>query len=205
MAKDTVFSVRGRVTLWRVEDSGLMVPIHTQPNQIQFSWGFLAAKQLGYRPGAGRPSFHISGMYVEYENVGLPSSPVSVASEFSRDVGIGYYDDLMASATQDFLRVPLRLEPSLGISTGYEDYFTAGETGNQLTFFAQTSGNTGTHGKTFSHTVNSKIFAAALVATPEFSDRTKDVVFARTVFDINDQVTKEASSQIGITWDVAFE
>lgn len=205
MAKDTISSVRGRVTLWRVEDSGLMVPIHTQHNQIQFSWGLLAAKQLGYRPGAGRPSFHISGMYVEFENVGLPEDPVSVDPEFGRDVGIGYYDDLMASATQDFLRVPLRLEPSLGISTGYEDYFTAGETGNQLTFFAQTSGSEGVHGKTFSHAVNSKVFAASLAAMPEFSDRTKDVIFARTVFDINDQVTKEASSQIGITWDVAFE
>jgi len=193
------------VTLWRVEDSGLMVPIHTQHNQIQFSWGLLAAKQLGYRPGAGRPSFHISGMYVEYENVGLPEDPVAVDPEFGRDVGIAYYDDLMASSTQDFLRVPLRLEPSLSIASGYEEYFTAGETGNQLTFFAQTSGGEGVHGKTFSHTVNSKIFAAALVATPEFSDRTRDVVFARTVFDINDQVTKEASSQIGITWDVAFE
>lgn len=205
MAKDTVSSVRGRVTLWRVEDSGLMVPVHTQHNQIQFYWGFLAAKQLGYRPAAGRPSFHISGMYVEFENVGLPEDPVTIASEFGRDVGINYYDDLLASSTQDFLRVPLRLEPSLGISTGYEDYFTAGETGNQLTFFSQTAGSSGVHGKTFSHAVNSKIFAAALIATPEFADRTKDVVFARTVFDINDQVTKEASSQIGITWDVAFE
>lgn len=205
MAKDTISGVRGQVTLWRVEDSGLMVPVHTQHNQIQYSWGFIAAQQIGYRRQAGRPDYSVSAMYVEFENVADPEDPIAADGEFERDLGVAYYNDMLASATRDFLRVPLRLEPSLSISADYADYFVAGESGNQLTFFAQTAGTQGVHGKTFSHTVNSKTFAAALVATPEFSDRTKDVVFARTVFDINDQVTKEASSQIGITWDVAFE
>lgn len=205
MAKDTISGVRGRVTLWRVEDSGLMLPIHSQHNQIQYSWGFIAAQQIGYRRQAARPDYSVSAMYVEFENVADPENAIAVATEFERDLGVQYYNDMLASATRDFLRVPLRMEPNLSISAAYAEYFTAGETGNQLTFFAQTAGAQGVHGKTFSHSVNSKTFAAALVATPDFSDRTKDVIFARTVFDINDQVTKEASSQIGITWDVAFE
>lgn len=196
--------VRGRVGLWRVEPSGVLTPRHIQPNQIQYSWGQIAAQQLGYRPQAGRPSFHISALYIEFENVGDPEDPVTV-SVFDRELGVDYYNALVESGTQDFLRVPLRLEPTLSISAGYEDYFTAGLNGNQLTFFAQTSGLTGVHGKSFSHTVNSKVYAAALVATPSFSDRTQDVIFARTTFSSENQVTKEASSQIGITWDIAFE
>lgn len=196
--------VRGQVGLWRVNAAGLLTLLHRQPNQIQYSWGHVAARQLGFRPQAGRPSFHISAMYIEFENVGDPEDAVTVAS-FERDLGVSYYDSLIDSATQDFLRVPLRLEPNLSISTGFEDYFTDGQDGNQLTFFAQTAGLVGVHGKTFSHTVNSKIYSAALVAAPVFSDRTQDVVFARTTFSSLNQVTKEASSQIGITWDVAFE
>lgn len=196
--------VRGHVSLWRIDATGLRTPLHNQPNQIQYSWGHIAARQLGYRPQAGRPSFHISAMYIEFENVGEPSDTITVSS-FGRDIGADYYNSLISSSTQDFLRVPLRLEPTLSIATGSEDYFTAGQDGNQLTFFAQTAGLTGVHGKSFSHTVNSKIYAAALVATPNFSDRTQDVIFARTTFSSLNQVTKEASSQLGITWDVAFE
>lgn len=197
--------VRGRVSLWQVDDAtGARVLLHSQPNQIQYSWGHIAARQLGFRRQAGRPDYYISAMYLEFENLASPSATVTVPT-FTRDLSLTYFNELMDSATQDFLRVPMRLEPTLGISTGYAPYFTEGVDGNQLTFFVQTAGVTGVHGKTFSHTVNSKIYAATLVAAPVFSDRTQDVVFARTTFSGGNQVTKEASSQIGITWDIAFE
>lgn len=196
--------VRGRISVCRVDDqTGLRIPLFAKPNQIQFSWGAVAAHQLGFAPRPGRPSHHISAMYVEYENLSNPDLPVSVAG-FGRDLGIDYYNELIDSSTQDFLRVPLRLEPTISASSGYAEYFPEGQ-GNQLTFFAQTAGNAGVHNKTFSHTVNSKVYAVSLVATPNFSDRTQDIIFARTYFDIGDQTTKEASSQIGITWDIAFE
>jgi hypothetical protein len=197
--------VRGRVSLWRVaEPSGARTLLHSQPNLILYSWGHIAARQLGFRRQAGRPDYHISAMYLEFENLASPSSTVTVPT-FTRELGLDYFNELSDSATRDFLRVPMRLEPTLGISTGFESYFTDGVDGNQLTFFVQTSGVTGVHGKTFSHSVNSKIYAATLVAAPVFSDRTQDVVFARTAFSGANQVTKEASSQIGITWDIAFE
>jgi len=196
--------VRGRVSVCRVDDqTGLRIPLFAKPNQIQFSWGAVAAQQLGFAPRPGRPSYHIAAMYVEYENLSNPDLPVSVAG-FGRDLGIVYYNELVDSSVQDFLRVPLRLDPTISITSGHAAYFTAGQ-GNQLTFFAQTAGNAGMHNKTFSHTVNSKVYAVSLVATPNFSDRTQDIIFARTYFDIGDQTVKEASSQIGITWDIAFE
>jgi hypothetical protein len=202
--------VRGHVTLWSVDEaSGLLTPLHSQKNQIVLSWGHIAARQLGFRPGAGRPSYHISAMYIEYENVGDPEDPATVAS-LGRDLDPDYYyGELLSSSTQGFIRVPLRTEPVLGVSTvtegDYPGYFTEGTNGNQLTFFAQTSNAEVQNAVPFGAAYNSKVYAAALVATPEFSDHTQDIVFARTTFSAPNQVTKEASSQIGITWDIAFE
>jgi hypothetical protein len=103
--------------------------------------------------------------------------------------------------------VPLTIEPALSVSTGYEANLPVNQSGNHLTFFAQTSEARVVYegeNKAFRASSNSRVYAVALVAAPVMSDRSKDVVFARTVFAENNQVTKEASSQIGITWDIAF-
>ena len=198
--------VRGHISLWRIDEkTGLKLPAGSQPNQIQYTWGFVAANCFGRRRQPDRPDYSISALYIEYENQADPEEPVSVSSSFARDVGIVYYNALSSSADRDFLRIPLTIEPAIGVSAGYEEYLPVSQSGNQLTFFAQTSGVVGVHGSPFSHTAGSKVFAAALVAAPVFGDRTKDVIFARTVFSTANQVTKEASSQIGITWDIAFE
>lgn len=198
--------VRGHISLWRIDEkTGLKLPVGNQPNQIQFTWGFVAANCFGRRHQAGNLDYSISALYVEYENQTDPEQPVSVASSFTRDLGVTYYNATGDSADRDFLRVPITIEPTISVSAGYEANLPVNQQGNQLTFFAQTSGIVGAHGKPFSHTAGSKVFAAALVAAPVFGDRTKDVIFARTVFSTTNQVTKEASSQIGITWDIAFE
>lgn len=201
------FGVRGHVTVWRVDErTGLKLPVFSKNNQIQVTWGHIAAKQIGFKRQPDRDDYSISAMYVEFENQVDPSLPV-VVTEFDRTLGISYYTGLAASSTRDFIRVPLRLEPSTsvaGTSPGAE-VLTDAELVNQLTFFAQTAGTTGIHGKAFSHTLNSKVYAAALVATPKFSDYTQDVIFARTNFSVGDQTNKEPSSQIGITWDISFE
>jgi hypothetical protein len=198
-----MFNVHGHVQVWRVTDSAKHLLV-SQPNQIQYSWGVIAARQIGFRPQPDRLNYHISALYIEFENVVNPATAVAVAP-FARDLGINYYNSLTDSSVRDFLRIPLTIEPAGSVSAGYEAYLPVDQQLNKLTFFAQTSGTTGVFGKTFSHTVNSKIFAAALVAAPQYEDRTKDVIFARTTFASANQVTKEASSQIGITWDIAFE
>lgn len=199
--------VRGIVTLWRVDEStGIKLPVVKKFNQIQVSWGHIAAKQIGYKRQPDRPDYSISAMYIEYENQTDPEEPVAVA-EFDRNLGLEYYAALAQISNRDFLRVPLRLEPSFGVAAGSPGANTLieNEQGNQLTFFAQTSGAQGVHGRVFSHTLNSKVYAAALVATPYFNDQSRDVIFARTNFSIGDQTGKEASSQVGITWDISFE
>ena len=199
--------VKGHIGVWRVSDDGLWSKVGAQPNQIQYSWGYIAAKQIGYRPGPDRPNYHISALYLEFENQVDPSVDISVAT-FDRDLGITYYNNLGSSTSRDFLRIPLILEPAGSVSAGFEGNLPTEQQLNKLTFFAQSVGTTGVHGKDFSHSGaggTSKVYAAALVAAPDFNDRTKDVIFARTVFLAANQVTKEASSQIGLTWDIAFE
>lgn len=199
--------VRGHVTVWNVDTAtGIRTPIGEKSNQIQVSWGHIAAKQIGFRHQPDRPDYFISGMYFEYENQTDPSAPVNLTS-FDRTLGIPHYNTLASNSIRDFLRVPLQLEPSLtvaGASVGAAA-LTAAAQGNQLTFFAQTAGLTGVHGKPFSHLSNSKLYAASLVAMPVFADRARDVIFARINFAVSEQTSKEASSQIGVTWDIVFE
>lgn len=201
------FSVRGNVTVWRIDEkTGIRTPITSKANQIQVWWGHIAAKQLGFRRQPDRDDYFISGMYFEYENQTNPLAAVATTT-FDRTLGISYYESLSSDPKRDFLRVPLRLEPTLSVMPGSTGETVLNATGlsNQLTFFAQTAGTQGVHGKNFSHITNSKVFSAALVAMPRFADRTKDAIFARINLDAGDQTSKEASSQIGITWDIAFE
>lgn len=204
MTTDSIKSgVRGNIALWRINDlDGQKTLVGTQPNQIQYSWGFLAAKQLGYRPQPDRSNYHISAMYIEFENQDDPETPIAV-SPFGRDLNKTYYNAL--GGERDFLRIPIIIEPTAGIVAGYEALLPIEQQINKLTFFVQTAGMLGENGRPFSHSHGSKVYAAALVAAPTFSDKSKDVIFARTVFTEANQVTKEASSQIGITWEIAFE
>jgi hypothetical protein len=175
-----------------------MVPVASTRNQLQYSWGFIAARALGL----GDMSYQLDAMYIEFENVAAPGNPVTVPT-YDRSEGLEYYDGLSASGVRDYIRTALVSNPAIGVKSGYESYFGTGE-GNQLMFFAQTSGATGVHGKTFSDSVNSKVFGAAIIATPVFADPTQDVIFARTYLGVSEQVEKLASSQIGITWEVSF-
>jgi hypothetical protein len=190
--------VYGRVGLGRYDvRTGLYLPKPPKFNQIQDGWMFAAAQALG-----GVPGYHPSAMYIEFENVGDPDDPVTVPA-FDTTEGIEYYDELAFSPSRDYLRVALNQRPLLGVEDGYEQVFAAGQ-GNKLTFFALSVGAVGTHGKEYSDAVNSKVFGVALVATPEFSDHTQDIVFSRTYFPADEQVVKEVSHQVGVTWDIVF-
>lgn len=199
--------VHGNIGLYQVlresgsrRDKPRIKHLFNQPNQIQYSWGTVAAQTIGL----GNRDYRINAMYIEYENVASPGDAVTVPS-YGREEGVEYYQDLELSATRDFLRMPLIANPTIGIETGFESYFTEGVDGNKLTFYSQTQGSSGFHGKSFSDSVNSKIFGVALVATPVFADATKDIVFSRTYFDTANQTLKLASSQVGVTWDIGFE
>lgn len=185
-------SIEGIVSLFDVNSDGKWTKLSDSSNQIQWGWGEIAC----YLFGDGNPKYKISAMYVEFENTALiPSTP-----SYDRDEGVEYYENLSLSATKDFLRVPLIANPSKSLASGYSNINF-----NQLTFIAQTTGTQGVHGKTFSDTVSSKVYGLALVAAPVWEDRTQDLIFARKYYATADQVVKQASSQIGVSWTEKFK
>lgn len=203
MLRDVSPQLQGRIGLWKVHEvrgrnlgqvlHRWVEPITYCSNQIQYDWGLIAANALGI----GDTSYRISAMYIEFENVASPGDPVSIPA-FGRDEGTEYYDNLQSSGSRDFLRVPLIQQPLIG-AAGASDEFT------KMTFFSLSQGTEGVHGKTFSDGVNSKVFGAALVATPVFADRTQDIVFARGYYAVSEQTLKEASHQVGLTWEVTLK
>lgn len=189
--------VEGFIQTYEVTDKGLWLPKSTFHNQIQWSWGEIACKLLG----DGNSDYKISGMYIEFENVASSGDAVTPPS-FDRSEGVEYYSSLSSSPSRDFLRVQLVSAPKASLISGYEGSTT---TVNQLTFYAQSSGSVGVHGKTFSTAANSKVFGLALVSMPKWEDRTKDLVFAREYYPTAQQVLKQTSSQIGVSWTEQFK
>lgn len=214
--RSTVQGPRGRVRAHRVDPLRAVVrggvlgyegemyyglPVGWTPitpfrsNTVLYEWGAIVGKLL-LKQGL---QYGIGGMYIEFENVADPDDPVAAPTvERDPEMGVEYYDGLALSSDRDYLRVPL-IAGTLNSSD--DDDFPKG---NEPTFFAQTSGLTGVHGKTFSDSSNSKVFGAALVAFPNEDDPTQDLVFARFYFDVEDQQVKLATSQIGIEWPITL-
>lgn len=142
---------------------------------------------------SGNPEYKAAGMYFEFQNLADPEDEVSAPSYEVSD-GIDYYLGLAESEDIDYIRVPLT---AATVSSSDADRFPGG---NVLTAFAQTSGTVGHHGKTYSDSVNSKVFGGALVAMPDQDDSTQDLVISRFYFDAEKQQLKLSSSQIGLAW-----
>jgi len=190
--------VSGRYTLWDIDAYDHWTPLFSRQNTLMTTWGFAAARLFGY----GDTSYKISRIYVEYENVASPGDAVAVPT-FDVDDGRAYYDNLVAP--QDYLRIPLSGLPDTQIASGFENVFTEDVDGNKLIFAGQTSGTAGENSVAFSDSVNSKVFGLALVAAPDDADKTKDVIVSRGYYPTADQKVKQASGQIGVTWELIFK
>jgi hypothetical protein len=164
-----------------------------KPNLILREWGAIVGRLL-LRQGL---QYGISGMYVEFANNG---SPVAIPSyDRETDSGVAYYNSLADDAERDYLRVQL-ISGVLGSSDA-----AVYPNGNEPTFFAMTSGVTGVHGKAFSDAADSRVVGAALVAMPDETDATQDLVLSRFYFDPEDQIPKLPTGQVGIEWAVALQ
>lgn len=179
-----------------VQPAGWKLRTHWNHNDILYEWGALVGRLL-LRQGL---NYGISGMYIEFANVVSPGDPVS-PPDVSRDAsqGVDYYNDLASSPDTDYLRVPL-----IASTMDSSDEIKYPK-GNQLTFFAQTSGVEGVHGKPFSDTNNSVAFGGALVAFVDDSDFTQDLVLSRFYFAIDEQMAKLATGQIGYEWKLLLQ
>lgn len=184
--------VRGRARMSLVAPDGReLIGGCWQHNAILYDWATI----VGNRLIKDSPNYKLSFMYIEFENVAHPTDPVSLPV-ISRSGGIAYYEGLAHSLVRNYLRVPII---SGVLTSSNTDHFPQG---NLLTFYAQSQGVTGLNGLPFSNSHNSKVFGAALVAAPDPSDATQDLVFARLYYAAADQQVKPSTSaQIGITWE----
>lgn len=133
--------------------------------------------------------------YVEFYNgAGDPPSVVPDPVE-----GRSYYAGLEAADPADgidYLRIPLIFGPAVGATAGHQS--------NRVRWTITTSGTEGVAGLSFSSGAGSKVFGGALVAAPDLSDRSADLVFAR--FYPEQPVEKgPANQQIQLIWTYTFE
>lgn len=183
---------RGRARIFLFDPkTGVIHKIVENHNDIVYSGADVMAKLL-----SGASGYAVNTMYMEFKNLPSPLDPI-VPPSFDRTGGIAYYNGLSSSPDTDFLRVPIQITPT--ISAGDSNYL-----GNIVTFFAISEGSTGFWSKIFSHTVNSAVFGGALVASPDPTDQTQDVVFSRIYSGI-DKVLKTSGMEIGITWPIEFK
>jgi hypothetical protein len=146
---------------------------------------------------AGQSAYAINMVYLEFQNTVGAIVPPAV----SRADGVAYYNGLSASPDTDFLRLPLLVEPSMDASSA--DYES-----NQVTFFAESEGTEGFFAKPFAEASSSFVFGAALVAAPDPTDQSKDIVFSRVYLGElgwTDAIDKQDGKQIGLTWAIRFK
>lgn len=162
-------------------------------NLVMYDWATVAAKLL-----AGDLDYKLATMYFEFRNLDDPDTDVDAPS-YGRGDGIAYYEGLSDSADTDYVRVPLTAVTVTSANT------TRYPGGNVTNAIAQTSGVTGVNGKSFSDTVNSKVFGGALVASPDPNDASRDLIVSRFYFPAGSQLPKLAGSQLGLNWPLAQE
>lgn len=186
---------KGRARFYRINDRNKRSRVGPwKPNQVLYEWATIVAQSLLN----GGIQYRIGGMYIEFANVASPGDVVPVPS-FTRADGSDYYNALAGSPDIDYLRVPL----TAGVLNTTD--MTLFPKGNLPTFIARTQGAVGVHGKPFSDVHNSTVFGAALVAFPDFSDQTQDLIFSRFYVATNQQLIKTPTSQIGIDWEIPLQ
>jgi len=173
------------------------VPFYTTDwlsNLVVYEWGAIVSRLLA----TGDVAYRIGGMYLEFENVATPGDPVSPPT-FDRTRDIEYYNELATNPDRDYIRVAMTAHE---IGSSDEELYPKD---NQLVFFARSAGLEGVHGKTFSHTANSVIFGASLVAFVDRDDATRDLILSSFYFPTEEQQPKLSTSQVGLEWELTLE
>lgn len=188
--KEVLPRPRGQILACEVLHGKIWVPRSPwRHNKVMYDWATIVASLL---LGQG-DNYQIGGMYLEFENVADPDDVVD-PPDFGRDGGIVYYNSLADSDARDYLRVPL-------VGRTLESTDTVNfPGGNRAIFFAASNSDTGVHGTPFSDAYNSKLIGGALVAFVDPDDATRDLVLSRAYLDVEDQVSKLPTSEVGLIW-----
>jgi hypothetical protein len=152
-------------------------------NVILYSGSDLLAKIL-----AGHTQYLPSHLYIEFTNGTFTPPAVTRASSN----GKAYYDALDGVSDSDFLRVALN--GAVVLSATGADFVT-----NKMVFSATAAGTTGINGQAFG--AGSKVVGSALVCSPT-GEHADDVVFARSYFDADKQITVLENQQVDLKFPV---
>ena len=193
-AYDLGKQAKGLVSLFSFDEKTRRIHKMVQLNNlILYGGADIMARLL-----AAQRQYAINVVYMEFKNTLGAISPPAV----SRGDGVEYYAGLDASPDTDFLRIPLLVNPTVQASDPeYES--------NQVTFFAESEGESGFFGKPFSQAAASHVFGAALVAAPDLNDQSQDIVFSRVYIGElatwGTPVDKQDGKQIGLTWTIRLK
>jgi hypothetical protein len=168
-------------------------------NRLMADWAVVACSMFG----DGNANYRLRGFYVEFANLDDPDDTVSVPVDDAIDAteGQSYYEGLSSSPNHDFLRVPISVSPEKFLES---DATSWGVPFNGLRFQASTDGVVGVHGKPFDLGHNSKIYGLALVAAPDWEDRTLDRVYAKVYYEAAQQLLALAVGQVSLRYTRTF-
>lgn len=176
-------------------DCWVPVPGCSTHNLVMYEWTTIVGNLL--QGSLDKRQYHLAGMYIEFENNG--GAIVTPPTNTDRGDGRDYYDGLLTDPNRDYLRVPMN---AVTLESTDDTLYPGG---NKITSFAQTAGIVGVHGKPYNDSSQSRVFGGALIATPQFSDATQDMIFSRFYFDDPDkQMIKLVGSQVGLKWPITL-
>lgn len=185
---------QGRVSVYRLPDGGDLNSwqfVSEQKNDLTDCWGVILQRLM--RGVADGRSYHVNGMYIEFDNSGGAVTPpvIDPADQLEYFTGL--------TGSQDYLRVPV-------IATSEEKSDPGLLLPDTGIFLSHTAGTVGENGLAFSNAAGSRVYGGALVAMTDETDPTKDIVFARWYFsEAGKQLEKLANGQIGIKWKSSFQ
>lgn len=188
----------GEGVIHHARPDGAVVELARAANAWPFTWGHVVANLA-----AGRLEYAPAFVYVEFRNSADPDDPVPVPAA-PRSEGVDYYLNLAATADRDYLRLPLGLVVP-GRDSRIDGFaHLPADHHNVLTCQAAAAPGVGAGGKPFSFASGSRIYGSAVVAAPRPEDRSRDVVWSRAYYPVDQQFVMPPTGGLIITHPLAF-
>lgn len=184
---DRLPKIAGFTTFFSFDGAGNISQLIHQKNMIMDGAAFCVANLL-----LGDDRYKVGAIYFEFINLADPADSPSPPA-FTKDEGVDYFCGLQYSSNRDLLRVPVVANAQI-VETESGSYL--------ISFYAITPGDAfGFWNKPFSAANNSAVYGGALVATPNPSSQSNDIVIARN-YPEGAKVMKPDGEQIAAVWNI---
>lgn len=168
------------------------------PNDLVVSAGHLVLQALANKD----PTYGLSVMYVEFENVADAETAASIPTIDPED--LDYYSNLSSSPSRDFLRILLTEDPATFMVDGYATILPETMPNGVIIYGSTGDATEGVNGKAFDAASFSKIAGLAIGAAPSVSDRTQDILYARAYYSEETQWLVQDNIQLRVSYRIRF-